>query len=226
MVHAVAGRILGRPHRARCAGNHHGVRRQPLHAGRTGRSARRRDPRGAAHAAGAESEHRPDRLDVQLDPGSVAVRSSSERGRSRARHVPGRPDRIAARRGPARSQHADAGPAAAELPARARDERSGGPRRHGSHRVPPETHGRPASHRRVEGGARGIRLADASVAGRQGGCGRHGTGQGTGRVRDVALGHLLGVRLPVSPSCRTPARSAWTSTRSPSIPESSSTRSS
>ena len=54
VVHAVAGRILRHPHRARCAaGRSPPIDAEPLHAGHAGRSAGRRDPRGTADAARA-----------------------------------------------------------------------------------------------------------------------------------------------------------------------------
>ena len=48
----------------------------------------------------------------------------------------------------------------------------------------------------LKSGARGVGLADAPVAGPEGGGYRGDAGVGPGRVGDAALGHLLGVRLP------------------------------
>ena len=56
----------------------------------------RRHHRRTADTAGARRQQRPDRIDVQLDSGSVALRAHRQRGRIRVRHVPDRPARVAA----------------------------------------------------------------------------------------------------------------------------------
>ena len=85
--------------------------------------------RRAADAAGAgRPTPRPGSIGstVNGDLGSLDLRPRAERRRVGLRHVPARPEGVAARDRPPRSQHADAGTAAAELSARAGDQRSGG----------------------------------------------------------------------------------------------------
>ena len=57
-------------------------------------------------------------LDDQRTFRSVGLRRRRQSGRTRPRHIPGRPASVAARRRPARSQHAHAGTIPAEFPAR------------------------------------------------------------------------------------------------------------
>ena len=217
MVHAVAGRILGRPHRTRCARDHHRVPSQPLHAGWTGRSAHRRDHRRAAHAAGAQrhtdpSARRSTRSRIRGCTGAIANVAEAGLGTFQV-------GQLALRSASASATTACGRPVSCNKTTRASSAMSeaaalGGS---GSHRVPPEAHRRRTSHRRIEGGARRIRLGDASVAEPEGRGRGLNAGEGTRRVRDVALRHVTGRASVTSPSSPARARSPWTSTRSPWI---------
>ena len=166
VVHAVAARALRHPIGWDASGKITALPGRSLHAGDAGRPA----GRGAASPGCRRRRRRTsrrgrlDRLDGQRHLGSVGLRPGPERRRVGVRHVPARTEGVAAGHRPARPQHADAGTAAAELPARAGDQRGGGAGRHRRDRVPPQADQRRAADRRAEGGARGVGLADPPVA--------------------------------------------------------------
>ena len=198
---------------------------RPLHARHAGRSADRRGARRAAHHAGAAmstSDFVTSTVNSIADPWVYAqVPNVVERG-----HGTFQVGQKASptRRRSARPQHAHAGAVPAELSARTGDQRGGGARGRGCHPVPHRPRKRRARHRRAESGARRFRLGHAPFA--ASGCCGHGINAGA-RPRsfaDAAQRNLLGVRLPDRRHSRARARSWWRSTRSRSIPASSSTR--
>ena len=104
------------------------------------------------------------RLDRQRHFRSLDLRRRRDSGRTRPRHLPGRPESFAARRRPARSQHANAGTIPAEFPARAGHQRGSGAGRRRRHPVPHRPRQGRARDRRAQGGSRSLGLGDALVA--------------------------------------------------------------
>ena len=100
------------------AGKHHRVRGRPLHAGDAGRPARRRGHRRTADAAGARCQRRPrsarPSTRSRIRGSTIASPNVAESGYGTFQL--GQQESPLGDR-PARSQHADAGTAAAELPA-------------------------------------------------------------------------------------------------------------
>ena len=174
VVHAVAGGLRRRRNRTGRQRQDDRLSNRPLHARRAGRPAGRRGARRSADDAaperkGAFGQHR---LDRQRHFRSLGLRRRRHSDGTRPRHIPGRPESIAARRRAPRSQHANAGTVPAEFPARTGHQRSGGAGRRRRHPVPHRPRDGRARHRRAQGGPRSVRMGNAPVAACQSGLDR------------------------------------------------------
>ena len=124
----------------------------------------RRGARRSADHGGSQRERRVHRLDGERYFRSLGLRRRVDSDGTRPRHISGRPESLAARHRPARSQHAHAGTVPAEFPARAGRQRGGGAGRRGRHPVPHRSRHRRARDRRAQGGSRRVGMGDAPVA--------------------------------------------------------------